>query len=390
MNKGKSVAFYENKSWYYRTKTLLEDGSIKYSKKGGFSSKLEAEKSYNENIRSFKEAYRKYCIESEVDTSITFKNYLIYWFEELFCARIENTTQMLGRYTLYHLIIPSLENDIKIKYVNTEYLDALFQKISIISKSAGNKSRELISIAMKDAMIDGYINSNPILGTRPYPREKPQVRILDKSQLQAFLKVAKMDSWYLEILLGLLCGLRKGEILGLKFEDIDEKEGTIFIQRQLSSNPISKKNSSKLAESYQCIEKQPKTKNSIRRIKVPPLVLNELENRRLQVNLDKLRLGDIYEDNGYISCQKNGRPHSMSAMNIALTKLCKRNGIPVISVHSLRHMYATILIEKSVPLSQISALLGHSSISTTFEYYCGIINDDENIIAFMNNKFIPV
>lgn len=171
MNKGKSVAFYENKSWYHRTKILLEDGSIKYSKKGGFSSKLEAEKSYNENIRSFKEAYRKYCIESEVDTSITFKNYLIYWFEELFCARIENTTQMLGRYTLYHLIIPSLENDIKIKYVNTEYLDALFQKISIISKSAGNKSRELISIAMKDAMIDGYINSNPILGTRPYPRE---------------------------------------------------------------------------------------------------------------------------------------------------------------------------------------------------------------------------
>lgn len=76
-------------------------------------------------------------------------------------------------------------------------------------------------------------------------------------------------------------------------------------------------------------------------------------------------------------------------MNAALTKLCRRNSLPHITVHCLRHMYATILIEQGVPLVKISALLGHSSINTTFEYYCDVMDENERIISFMNTQFIP-
>lgn len=55
--------------------------------------------------------------------------------------------------------------------------------------------------------------------------------------------------------------------------------------------------------------------------------------------------------------------------------------------HSLRHMFATILIEQGVPLIKISALLGHSSVNTTFEYYCDVMDENENIICFMNEKY---
>lgn len=79
----------------------------------------------------------------------------------------------------------------------------------------------------------------------------------------------------------------------------------------------------------------------------------------------------------------------MASMNIALTKICKRNGLPPISVHSLRHIYSTILMEKGVPLVQISAALGHESIHTTFEYYCDVMNGDKKIIEFMNQSFVP-
>lgn len=84
---------------------------------------------------------------------------------------------------------------------------------------------------------------------------------------------------------------------------------------------------------------------------------------------------------------KDGRPHGLSSMNTALTKLCKRNGLPKVLVHSLRHMFATILIEQGVPLVKISALLGHSSVNTTFEYYCDVMDENENIICFMNEKY---
>lgn len=76
-------------------------------------------------------------------------------------------------------------------------------------------------------------------------------------------------------------------------------------------------------------------------------------------------------------------------MNSALTKLCSRNGLPHITVHGLRHIYATILIEQKVPLIKISALLGHASVNTTFEYYCEVMDENEQIITFMNHTFIP-
>ena len=80
-------------------------------------------------------------------------------------------------------------------------------------------------------------------------------------------------------------------------------------------------------------------------------------------------------------------PRSMTSFNNAVIKLCKRNGLPRISVHSLRHMYATILLEQEVPLAKISALLGHSSVNTTFEYYCDVMDERDKIMAFMNDEF---
>ena len=94
-------------------------------------------------------------------------------------------------------------------------------------------------------------------------------------------------------------------------------------------------------------------------------------------------------DYDYISCQENGKPHGLSSFNNALTKLCKRNGLAVITVHGLRHMFATILIERGVPLVKISGLLGHTSIHTTYEYYCDVMDETDKIIAFINDTFVP-
>lgn len=114
-----------------------------------------------------------------------------------------------------------------------------------------------------------------------------------------------------------------------------------------------------------------------------------MEKRRKLIEANKQKYGESYYDHDYISCQENGVPHSTASMNGILTKLCSRNGLPHITVHGLRHMYATILIEQGVLLIKISALLGHASVTTTFEYYCDIMDENEQIITFMNNTFIP-
>lgn len=135
------------------------------------------------------------------------------------------------------------------------------------------------------------------------------------------------------------------------------------------------------------IEKDPKTLKSFRTLRVPDVILEELSKRKNKIEMYKKENKDIFVDNGYVSCRDNGLPHTLSAMNIALNKLCMRNGLPRISVHSLRHMFATILLEQGVSLIKISGLLGHSSINITFEFYCEVMDENEKIVDFMNQQF---
>ena len=205
-----------------------------------------------------------------------------------------------------------------------------------------------------------------------------------------FLELASKDNWYLEILLGVFCGLRKGEILALKFNDFNLEEHTIQICRQLTIDAKVNNNMEEEGykiENYSLKLKSPKTNNSYRILRVPKIILEELEIRKEYVKT--LKSSNKFIDKDFISCQKNGQPHSMSSLNQYITKLCKRNGLPPITVHSLRHMFATILLERGVSIVKISGLLGHNSIHTTFEFYCDIMDENEKIKAFMNNNFIP-
>jgi integrase len=211
MSKEKRVVFFEGKSWYHRTKELQDDLTTKYGKKGGFETPEEAEKSYWEYEKRYQKKQRDLQIAKMQKTDVMLGDYLEYWFENIFSPRIETTTRMVGAYTLYNLILPSMEADIKLRYVSVEYLDALLERVAKICPSAGNKGRELLSIAMKDAARDKFISYNPMPETKPYSRAKPKVRVLGKEKLKVFLEAASKNPWYLEILLGLFCGLRKGD-----------------------------------------------------------------------------------------------------------------------------------------------------------------------------------
>ncbi len=384
----KGLAYYEGNSWFHRVKILQEDGTVKYGRRGGFQSEAEAEASYKKHEDEFKRTFRAYQVSGKINANIGLKDYLLYWFEDVFSERVENTTRMVCAYVLYEMILPNIQEDIKLRYANTEYFNVLLSETAKACESAGNKSREFLNMAMKEAVVEGYIKNNPIPTTKKYPRKKPSIIILNKENIKKLLRAACQGDWYLEILLGLFCGLRKGEILGLKFRDFNAENKTIYIQRQITANPIVTKGNCRI-DKYEIIEKEPKTDNSYRCLRVPKVVADEIEVRRKLVEADKLKLGDKYLDNDYISCQENGLPHSVAAMNIALTKICSRNGLPHITVHGLRHMYATMLIEQGVALPKISALLGHSSVTTTFEYYCDVMDENEQIITFMNNTFVP-
>ena len=238
---------------------------------------------------------------------------------------------------------------------------------------------------MRSAVNDGYLKNNLIEGTKPYPRGKPKITILTKDELKKLMSQMLETNWMLETMLALFCGLRKGEIYGLKFSDFDLTEQSVTISRQVTQDYIFDDNGKRIA--LEAVEKPPKTENSYRTLRVPLVILGELKLRREKVEQDKLKMGDKYHEHDYICCQKNGESCSISSFNQALTKACSRAGVRQISVHSLRHIYATILLEAGVSLAKVSALLGHSSVHTTFEYYCEVIDERETIKTYLNNTF---
>lgn len=383
--KGKSgVAFYEYTSWCHRYKILEKNGKVKYSKLKGFKTEKEAEKSYYEYEKRFLEQQREFY--ATVNKDISFKDYLIYWFENIYSERTETTTQMIGAYIIYNLILPSIEYDTKINMVTTDYLDQIIERASKLTESAGESARLIVLMAIKDAVIGGYITWNPALKTKKYRRKKPKIQVLGTEQLKRFLELAKNSTWYLEILLGLFCGLRKGEILGLKMEDIDIENKTIKIERQIVVDYQLQEKSGKV-KGYKLIEREPKTKNSIRRIIVPNIIIEEVKKRIELIEKNKVKYKENYVDNHYISCTKTGTLHALTSLNKVLDDICQKLSLPHITVHGLRHMCATILLEQGASLAKIAAYLGHTSIHTTFEYYCEVMDEKEKILAFMNNIF---
>lgn len=383
-------AFKEGSSWFHRYKVLNENGTITYSKKGGFSTYKEAEESKKKYDQAFVDAVRKQQAENVFDPNITLYDYLINWFENQYAHRIDSTTKMVGAYALYNMILPVLDEHLRLQHVNTDYINDLLKEIAPACESAGNMTRSFLNQSFKDAVIQGLLEHNPVTNSKPYPRHKPRVRVLSREKIKVLLYAAysSKEDWYLEVLLGLFAGLRKGEILGLKFSDINFQNETISVSRQITANPIVEDGGYKIAD-YAVIEKPPKTDNSYRTIKVPTVIVDELERRKIIVEKNKEIMGDKYHDLDYVSCQPNGLSHGTSSLNNHLSKLCARNGLPHITVHALRHMFATILLEQGVPIHKVSALLGHSSVVTTFQYYADIIDEEDKIIDFMNYTFIP-
>lgn len=390
-SKNSKIAFFFRGSWYHRKKEMLENGTVKYSRVGGFKTPEDAEKNYDKCMKIFEEQSRRF-LTPIIDKDILLKDYLIYWFEEIYLKKVSNNTSVRESYSIYKLIIPNLPYEIKLRLTTSDYINDLLEKIDKLGKVTANVSRMTLNLVFEEAKSNKLITVNPVLSSKFYRRRKVKITILNEKEIKLLLQEAINGSWYLEILFGLFCGLRKGEILGLKFSDIDYEKNTVRIQRQLVRYCELETNTFKIKNST-LIECAPKTLNSYRRLKLPSIIVEALGERKKQVEINKQKLQENYIDNDYISCRENGLPHAMTSFNAYLNKTCLKIGIPKITVHGLRHMFATILIEQysggnqEERLAKISALLGHNSIHTTFDFYCSVMEEKKRITAFMNNTF---
>ncbi len=263
------------------------------------------------------------------------------------------------------------------------------KKVLILMESAGYAGATVrqtyitMGTILKSAKENDLILKHPMDGvrfTKPL-RATDDIRFLNREEQKLFLETAKPSHNYNQYALILETGLRTGELVGLTWDDIDWKTKSLTVSKTLEfryANKIWRAGPPKTQQSYRTIPLTDKAYKILKEVwdnresrKESPLLLTTLEYMDRRTGLkSKILMRDLVFIN-----YRTGEPTKNSSYDTHLYKLCDKAGIPRISMHSLRHTYATRAIESGMQPKILQKLLGHSSIKTTMDRYVHATNE---------------
>ncbi|MBM3152460.1 MAG: site-specific integrase [Chloroflexi bacterium] len=188
--------------------------------------------------------------------------------------------------------------------------------------------------------------------------EQAEFQILNEGQARQFLIAVSGSPYETIYYLALTSGMRKGELLGLKWPDLDWNKGTLLVQRQLLPT-----------RGQGFVLAPPKTRAGRRQIKLGHGTLAQLDAHRKRQELEKAAAGDRWQENELIFSSTIGTFLDPSRVSKDFKRLLKKVGLPAIRFHDLRHTSISFLLDMGTPLNTVQRRAGHSKPSVTADIY---------------------
>ncbi|OZC88084.1 site-specific integrase [Rhodococcus sp. 06-418-1B] len=237
-----------------------------------------------------------------------------------------------------------------------------------------NYMLSLLTAILDDQLKQGSIIRNVAAMVDRLPTEAVEMETLSQVEAKRLLKYVDRDpmahAWHLA-----LSGLRRGEIAGLRWSDVDFKKNTISIAN------------SRVAVGSRIVEGTPKSRRSKRRLPLPKPLAAALKAAKAQQAEDKLLLGVDYTDSIYVVRLPSGEAVHPNLLTFRWKKVLKAAGLKSIRLHDARHTCATLMHLQGVPIAVIAAWLGHASAAFTLSVYA---HSQEDALLEAANSFDPL
>ena len=230
-----------------------------------------------------------------------------------------------------------------------------------LSPQTGVHIHRLLRAALQQAIRWQLLARNPADAVDPPRPPKTEMKALTEVETAALLRVAEGSFLYLPILVAVVTGLRRGELLGLRWSDIEIGTGETSVQRTLEQT----------SEGLRF--KEPKTQKASRTVMMPAIAVDALKAHKVHQAERRLMLGPAYEDHGLVFARDDGSPWPPDTFSTAFAALIRRSGFPHVRFHDLRHSHATQLLRQGVHPKVVSERLGHSSVKTTLDIYSHVV-----------------
>lgn len=297
---------------------------------------------------------------------LTLSQWLTTWMSDVVKLNLESTTVYHYQLMIDKHISPAI-GSIPLQKLTPQQLQRYYaDKIreSKISSNTVRKHHDLLNAALRVAVKQGLILVNPASRVDPPKVKRPDIHFYSLEELQTILQLS--EGTRLEVLIKLagLLGLRREEIVGLTWDHVDFEHKKIEICEVRTS------------AGNQVVTKKPKTSTSKRTLFMPPEIESTLLREREKQERYKQALGEAYQNSGYVFTYEDGRPFRPNYASDLFTKFVKDNDLPPLTLHGLRHSFASIANAKGIPMFNIGKALGHSSPATTSKIYTHLLDED--------------
>jgi integrase len=304
-------------------------------------------------------------------SAIKFGAFLDQWFAEYAAIKLKQQTVMSYRW-LARRIREELGH-IRLDKLTMRDIQKFVGKLAV-TPCENNRGATLSAKTIKDyvAVISSVceyarkmqlITKNPCEGVtipRDERKERDMLSLADTQELLVEIETEVGDNRQcaLFITLAIYTGMRRGELLGLEWRDVDFTHGLLSVKRAMY-----------YAKGRGAYLDTPKTKSSLRTLKLSGAVMSKLtEYRKWQIEY-AVSLGDKWQEGGRVFTNWCGEPMYTNAPERYFKATCKKLGIPIVCLHSLRHLNASLLISAGLDVKTVQANLGHSSATTTLDIY---------------------